>query len=271
MWSHSATQANLDALAQRGVVQFGPDSGEQACGDIGLGRMLEPQQILEMSAGLFEKGLLSGKRIMITAGPTQEAIDPVRYVSNRSSGKMAYALAAEAANEGAIVTLISGPVALETPERVQRINVISARDMLDACLNNLSGCDIFIGVAAVADYRPESVADDKIKKSTDTISLNMVKNPDIIATIAASKDRPFVVGFAAETQDIEDYGRGKLQNKKLDMLFANDARSTLGSDSIGATALWPNGDGEVGSKTLGPASKISVAREMLSLIAAKLD
>lgn len=271
MWSHRATQENLDTLSKRGVKQFGPDSGEQACGDVGLGRMLEPQQLLEHSAGLFETGLLSGKRIMITAGPTQEAIDPVRYISNRSSGKMAYALATEAANEGAIVTLVSGPVALETPQRVNRIDVISAQDMLEACMNNLALCDIFIGVAAVADYRPETIAEDKIKKSTDTISLSMVKNPDIIATIATSQNRPFMVGFAAETQDIEDYGRKKLHSKKLDMLFANNARTTLGSDSTSATALWSQDQDQVGSQALGPASKTSVARQMLSLIAAKCD
>jgi len=271
MWSNAATQENLQALRSRGMAIFGPGSGEQACGDVGLGRMLEPQELLEASAALFATGLLSGKRITITAGPTQEAIDPVRFISNHSSGKMGYALAAEAANEGAIVTLISGPVALDAPERVTRINVVSAQSMLDACLETLADCDIFIGVAAVADYRPESIADDKIKKSTDVITLTMVKNPDIIATIANSEKRPFTVGFAAETQNIDDYGRKKLQNKKLDMLFANDARATLGSDSISATALWPSGDAGIDHKALGPASKSSVAREMLSLIADHLQ
>lgn len=267
MWSNAATQENLQALRSRGMAIFGPGSGEQACGDVGLGRMLEPQELLEACAALFATGLLSGKRITITAGPTQEAIDPVRFISNHSSGKMGYALAAEAANEGAIVTLISGPVALDAPERVTRINVVSAQNMLDACLETLADCDIFIGVAAVADYRPESIADDKIKKSTDVITLTMVKNPDIIATIASSEKRPFTVGFAAETQNIDDYGRKKLQNKNLNMLFANDARATLGSDSISATALWPAGSDGADQKALGPASKNSVAREMLSLIA----
>ncbi|MDX1490979.1 MAG: bifunctional phosphopantothenoylcysteine decarboxylase/phosphopantothenate--cysteine ligase CoaBC [Pseudohongiellaceae bacterium] len=271
MWSNPATQENLEALRSRDMHIFGPASGEQACGDVGLGRMLEPQDLLEASAHLFATGLLAGTRITITAGPTQEAIDPVRYISNRSSGKMAYALAAEAANEGAIVSLISGPVSLPTPERVQRIDVLSARDMLEASLSTLETCDVFIGVAAVADYRPETVADNKIKKSGDRISLDMVKNPDIIATVANSDLRPFTVGFAAETQDIDTYGRKKLESKNLDMLFANDARSTLGSDSTSATAFWRTDNKQLSQQTLGPASKNSVAREMLKLIAKQLD
>ncbi len=266
MWSNPATQANLDLLSTRGLIVFGPASGEQACGDIGLGRMLEPQQLLELSASLFASGLLAGLHITITAGPTQEALDPVRYLSNRSSGKMAYALATEAAEAGALVTLISGPVALPTPERVQRIDVISANEMLTASLQHIDQCDIFIGVAAVADYRPESIAEQKIKKSTDSLQLTLIKNPDIISTVANLPNRPFTVGFAAETDNIEDFGVEKLQRKNLDLLFANDARTTLGSDSITAISLWAQG-----RETLGPASKRVVARQMLELIRKRFD
>ena len=261
MWNSPATQDNLAALGARGMLIFGPDSGPQACGDVGLGRMLEPLQIIELAASLFDVSLLSGLRICITAGPTREALDPVRYISNHSSGKMGYALAAEAAAAGGLVTLISGPVALQTPERVQRVDVVSARDMLEASLAAASQCDIFIGVAAVADYRPATVESHKIKKSTDDLSIALVPNPDIISTIAALEKRPFTVGFAAETQHIESYGRDKLQRKKLDLLFANDAATTFGSDEIAAIALWPQG-----RSALGPGNKQLIARQMLALI-----
>lgn len=266
MWSNAATQENLHILRQRGTLVFGPGSGEQACGDVGPGRMSEPQELLELSAALFDTGLLAGLKVTITAGPTQEAIDPVRYISNRSSGKMGYALAAEAAAAGAIVTLISGPVALANPDRVKRIDVVSAEEMLAASLSSAQDCDIFIAVAAVADYRPEQVAEQKIKKSTDSLHLNLVRNPDIISTIAQLENRPFTVGFAAETSNIEEFGAQKLQRKNLDLLFTNDARATLGSDSIAAIALWPAGRAE-----LGPASKRAVARRMVEVIRERLD
>lgn len=266
MWSNRATLANLDILHARNVLVFGPASGEQACGDTGPGRMLEPQQLLEHSANIFVSGLLAGLHITITAGPTQEAIDPVRFISNRSSGKMAYALATEAAAAGALVTLISGPVALPTPDRVQRIDVISADEMLAASLQRIKECDIFIGVAAVADYRPERIAEQKIKKAEDSMLLTLIKNPDIVSTIANLTKRPFTVGFAAETDNIEDFGLEKLQRKNLDLLFANDARATLGSDDITATSLWANG-----REVLGPANKRVVARQMLELIRARFD
>lgn len=266
MWSNAATQQNLQLLRQRGALVFGPGTGEQACGDTGPGRMTEPQELLELSAALFDTGLLSGLKVTITAGPTQEAIDPVRYISNRSSGKMGYALAAEAAAAGAIVTLVSGPVALATPDRVKRIDVISAEEMLAASMSCAQDCDIFIGVAAVADYRPAEVATRKIKKSADSLQLDLIRNPDIISAIASLENRPFMVGFAAETNDIEEFGAQKLQNKKLDLLFANDARATLGSDSIAAIALWPEGRVE-----LGPASKRAVAVRMVEVIRERLD
>lgn len=266
MWSNTATQQNLGKLAARGVKVLGPASGEQACGDIGLGRMLEPQEIAALCAAMFDPGLLAGLRIVITAGPTQEAIDPVRFISNRSSGKMAYALATEAAAAGALVTIISGPVALATPERVKRIDVLSAQQMLTASLDAATLCDIFIGVAAVADYRPAQLATQKIKKGAATMVLELVKNPDIISTIATLDKRPFTVGFAAETNDVERHGTEKLQRKHLDLLFANDANATLGSDDIKAIALWSQG-----SLALGPASKRRVALQMLGLLRQQYD
>src|SRR5690606_16625183 len=230
MWRNAATQDNLAVLRERGVEVFGPGSGEQACGDTGPGRMLEPAQLLEMAAGLFQSGFMAGKRLLITAGPTREAIDPVRYLSNHSSGKMAYALAAEAAAAGADVTLISGPVTLATPDRVERIDVVSAREMLDAVMARVDDCDIFIGVAAVADYRPVEVLPQKLKKSADSMTLQLERNPDIVAIVAgrmpAEGKRPFTVGFAAETENIEGFGQEKRERKQLDLLFANDAAAT---------------------------------------------
>lgn len=275
MWLNPATQDNLATLKRRDQDQgacriLGPAAGFQACGDTGPGRMLEPQELAEACAAMFSPGLLAGMKIMITAGPTREAIDPVRYISNHSSGKMGYALAAEAAQAGALVTLVSGPVNLAVPDRVNAIHVVSAQQMLDACLADINQQDVFIGVAAVADYRAADVAAQKIKKSADTMQLTLVRNPDIIGTLAARSPRPLMVGFAAETNDIEAYGQEKLIRKKLDMLFANEATSTFGSDSIRATALWSTRQETqspcVLSKTLGPAGKSLVARQMLSLI-----
>jgi len=268
MWLNAATQDNLALLRQRGMQVFGPGAGEQACGDVGPGRMLEPGQLLEMAAAIFDSGMLAGLRFVITAGPTQEAIDPVRYISNHSSGKMAYALAAEAAAAGATVTLVSGPVALPTPDRVQRINVISAQNMLDAVMTQVGDCDVFIGVAAVADYRPVEVSAQKLKKSSESMTVQLTRNPDIVATVAAleAQMRPFTVGFAAETENIEAFARDKRERKKLDLLFANDAVATMGSDAIQATALWAEGQA-----ALGPGSKSAIARQMLTLIREHLD
>ncbi len=266
MWSNASTQNNLETLQQRGYLIFGPAAGEQACGDVGLGRMLEPQELLESCAAMFDTGLLAGLKLCITAGPTREAIDPVRFISNHSSGKMAYALAAEAAAAGALVTLISGPVALATPDRVHRVDVVSAEQMLSASLAHCQDCDVFIGVAAVADYRPATITERKIKKSADVLTLELIKNPDIIGTIAALPTHPFMVGFAAETHDLIAHAREKLQRKNLDLLFANDATATFNSDSIAATGLWRDGE-----RFLGPASKSAVARQMLQMIRQRLD
>lgn len=230
MWADESTQANIQTLNTLNKVQiWGPDEGEQACGDVGPGRMLEPELLAKLLADQFESSLLTGKTVTITAGPTREAIDPVRYISNHSSGKMGYALAVAAVEAGAKVNLISGPVNLATPERVNRINVESCNDMLDAVENCLGQTDIFIGAAAVADYRPADVADQKIKKSQDAMQINLVKNPDIIATVAAKENKPFTVGFAAETQDVIAYAKGKLEKKNLDMIVAND----VSQDGIG--------------------------------------
>ena len=265
MWSNRVTQENLDELIKRGILTFGPAEGEQACGEIGPGRMLEPMELIERCSGLFQQGLLAGKNLVITAGPTREAIDPVRYISNNSSGKMAFALAAEAANADAKVTLISGPVAQQTPPRVKRINVESAEDMLAKVMKFRSEMDIFIGVAAVADYRPTKVAKEKIKKDDEAINLRLIKNPDIISRVSALTENPFTVGFAAETNSVVMNGRKKLHQKKLDLLFANNAIDTFNSDSITVTAIDQNSEHQ-----LGPANKSVVARKMIELISAAL-
>ncbi len=263
MWHNAATQANLQTLRERGVTIWGPDSGAQACGDVGLGRMLEPSALLALAQSSFESGLLAGKKVTLTAGPTREALDPVRYLSNHSSGKMGYALAEAAAEAGADVTLVTGPTALEAPERVKTIKVESAEDMLQAC--QAHPADIFIGVAAVADYRPAAPAAHKIKKSQDTLTLTLVRNPDILATMAASSPKPFCVGFAAETQDLARYARGKLEAKGLDLVFANDASATFGNDEAEVLALWRDGE-----TLLERASKTQLAREMIRLISSRL-
>lgn len=237
MWRHPLTQKNLASLqsllAER-IQILGPDSGEQACGDVGLGRMLEPEQIVaELFASNTEPRLV-GKRVVLTAGPTREAIDPVRFISNHSSGKMGYALARACQQAGAEVVLVSGPVAIAPPEGVKLCRVESAREMLAEVERELShGCDIFIATAAVADYRPELVADQKMKKQgAGGLSLTMVQNPDIVATVATRKDRPFVVGFAAETNNVLAYAKAKLHKKSLDMVVANDvSKAGLGFNS----------------------------------------
>lgn len=265
MWADAATQANLQVLGQRQIHIFGPDSGEQACGDVGAGRMIEPLALSAACAELFATGFLAGKHVVLTGGPTREAIDPVRFLSNHSSGKMAYALAAEAVAAGARVTLISGPVSLPTPKDVTRIDVVSARQMLDATLDIVGEADIFIGVAAVADYRPEDSAIEKIKKHADTMQLTLIKNPDIISTVANLADKPFVVGFAAETEKLIEHGTEKLQKKNLDLLFANNATDTFNSDAVAVTVI--SADGEQAIK---PGSKQTVARLLLQEIAQRL-
>lgn len=223
MWHNQALQDNLATLLSRGVHQLGPDSGGQACGDVGFGRMSEPAELAASVCSLFETRMLEGKTVVITAGPTREAIDPVRYISNHSSGKMGYALAQAAVDAGAKTVLISGPTNLPTPTHVTRVDVTSAEEMYSATMDAISSCDIFIAAAAVADFRPIEVAQQKIKKTgQETMTVEMVKNPDIVAAVAALEARPFVIGFAAETQDCIHYARDKLIRKNLDAIVANN-------------------------------------------------
>ena len=237
MWHNSATQQNLAALKAHAIHQLGPDEGGQACGDLGFGRMSEPAALALDVCHLFSTRLLEGKTVVITAGPTREAIDPVRYISNYSSGKMGYALAQAAADAGAKTILISGPTALKTPERVQRVDVISADEMFKACMEivyeSANVCDVFIAAAAVSDFKPIVAASQKIKKDNrDTMTIEMIKNPDIVATIAAQPNAPFTVGFAAETQQLLDYAKSKLVKKQLDIVIANDVSNPeIGFDS----------------------------------------
>jgi len=269
MWAAPATVANLDILRARGVAVFGPASGSQACGDIGAGRMLEAVELAGLCADQFESGLLTGHHVVITAGPTREALDPVRYLSNHSSGKMGFALATACAEAGARVTLIAGPVALATPDRVSRRDVVSAEDMLVASLDAVGqGCDVFIATAAVADYRPQATSDRKIKKSAAVLTLTLERNPDIVATIAARPDKPFVMGFAAETHDVEPYALDKLARKRLDMIACNDvSRTDIGfqADDNAMSVFWPGG-----SARLDKASKAHIARALVQLLAARL-
>jgi phosphopantothenoylcysteine decarboxylase/phosphopantothenate--cysteine ligase len=269
MWADEVTQNNLKKLQSLKPVQvWGPDQGEQACGDVGPGRMLEPLELARRLSEQFERKVLSGKTITITAGPTREAIDPVRYISNHSSGKMGFALARAAQEAGAKVNLICGPVHLPTPERVQRTNVESAQNMLDAVMAILPETDIFIGAAAVADYRPADVSDQKIKKNQDDMHIHLVKNPDIIATVAAQDTRPFCVGFAAETQDVVAYARGKLEKKKLNMVVANDVSSQhigFNSDDNAIIIIDQNTSTEYSQ-----ASKYVLSQKIIEHIAAKL-
>ena len=269
MWRDKATAANVATLRARGCALVGPASGEQACGDIGPGRMEEPAVIAAAAAGMFETGLLAGKRVVITAGPTREALDPVRYISNHSSGKMGYALARAAADAGARTTLVSGPVTLPAPDHVRVLQVESASQMLDQCLQLLPECDIFIGCAAVADYRPAAVAGQKIKKGPEEISIQLVRNPDIVAAVAASKNRPFTVGFAAETNDLLAYARDKMARKGLDMIVANDVSDRsigFNSDNNEATVLWADG-----KQALALAGKAALARQIIEIIAGRLE
>ena len=270
MWLNSQTQKNCQQLQDKGITLFGPGSGAQACGDVGPGRMLEPLELSELSAALFPTGLFSGKKIVITAGPTREAIDPVRYISNHSSGKMGFALAQAAIDGGAQTTLIAGPVSLEAPEGAARIDVISARQMYDAALTAAADCDIFIATAAVADYRPTKLADQKIKKdhspnTQDTMVIELSLNPDIVAAVAALQDKPFTVGFAAETQQVVDYARDKLTRKNLDMIIANDVSAAgigFNSDDNAVTVVWPQGQQQI-EKT----SKRQLAKLLMEHIA----
>ena len=279
MWAAKATQRNLQTLVEDGVHVIMPDAGSQACGDVGLGRMPEPEQLAYQVREYFHKaqraiaekfGLLAGKHVVVTAGPTREAIDPVRYISNHSTGKMGFSLAAACYAAGAKVTLIAGPVTLDTPNGVQRVNVASAVQMLDASMQTLDeGCDIFIATAAVADYRVAQVADQKIKKAGDELAVSLIKNPDIVATIAKQQQRPFMVGFAAETQNVEEYAAGKLVAKKLDMIACNDvSRKDIGfaSDENAMTVFFAQSY-HMKKRELEKASKQEISQQLVEAIA----
>jgi phosphopantothenoylcysteine decarboxylase/phosphopantothenate--cysteine ligase len=268
MWANKATQANVDTLIGRGIRILGPASGNQACGEVGAGRMWEPAQLAEtLLAPPVNAGLLAGLNVLITAGPTRERLDPVRYLTNRSSGKMGFAVAEAAREAGAHVTVVSGPVQLQTPTGVTRINVESARDMYAAVHRQVGDADIFIAAAAVADFQPVKVAKQKIKKQGSSVQLELEPAPDIVKSVADMAKRPFVIGFAAETNDVENNARIKLKRKKLDMIAANEVGDGIAFDceDNALTVIWPGGKMEV---PRGP--KVEVARELIALIAKRL-
>ena len=264
MWANAATQDNMRLLAARGIVVLGPGSGDQACGETGDGRMLEPLEIAEhvvtLSGG---RGPLAGVRVLITAGPTRERVDPVRFLSNRSSGKMGFAVAAAARAAGAEVVLVAGPVTLATPAGVRRVDVESAADMLAAVEQEVAAAQIFIGTAAVADYRPAQPAGQKIKKHSPQLEIAVERTVDILAHVAARKDKPFVVGFAAETEQLEHHARTKMLKKNLDMIAANDVSNdkVFERDENALLVLWRNG-----RQDIGPGPKDQVAAGLIALI-----
>lgn len=264
MWSNPATQANCQLLLQRGVHLWGPGTGEQACGEIGAGRLLEVEELLALMPSLFAPNSLAGLKVVITAGPTREPIDPVRYISNRSSGKMGFALAAAASSFGAQVILVSGPTALAAPNRVTCIDVETAQEMHDAVLKEIADCDIFIGAAAVADYAPAAFTAQKIKKHQADLQITCKRTPDILQAITALAQRPFTVGFAAETADLEEQARKKLHVKAMDMICANWVGEGRGFDvdENEVTVIW------TGGQTILPkTSKIDLAYQIISQIA----
>ena len=269
MWSNAATRANVATLVQRGVRLLGPGEGDQACGETGPGRMLEPLDLAERMQVLLAGagGALAARRVLVTAGPTRERIDPVRFISNRSSGRMGFAVAQAAREAGASVTLVAGPVSVPTPAGVTRVDVESAADMLAAVLRELPGTDIFVSTAAVADYKPARAAEQKIKKTSDTMELAMERTADVLATVAARAERPFVVGFAAETEAVEQNARTKLLKKNLDMIAANE---------VGHDKAFDSEDNQLMVLTrsarheLTRADKLTLARGLIALIAQEL-
>jgi phosphopantothenoylcysteine decarboxylase/phosphopantothenate--cysteine ligase len=264
MWLHEPTQNNVSQLREAGVRIFEPQEGEQACGETGPGRMMEPDQIVQATADLFETKLLQGLSILVTAGPTREAIDPVRYISNRSSGKMGFAIAQACAEAGANVTLVAGPVNQETPDRVRRIDIVSTQQMHDVVNEHCKQADIFISSAAVADYRPATPAEKKIKKSPDAMTIELEATPDILKTVSVQHDQLFTVGFAAETDKLEQAALTKLANKKLDMICANWVNEGQGfdRDDNALEVYW-----EDGHKSLPNNTKTRLARQLVQLVA----
>jgi len=266
MWANAATQANVRILEERGLRILGPASGEQACGEVGDGRMLEPVEIAEaVSANVAVRNLLAGLKVVVTAGPTRERIDPVRYISNRSSGKMGYAVAQAARDAGAKVILVTGPVGIAAPTGMQVVNVETAEQMLDAVRTHVLGAHIFISAAAVSDYKAAQAAREKIKKTQDALSLSLARTPDVLATIARAANHPFLVGFAAETENVESNALDKLQSKNLDMIAANKVGDGLAfdKDDNALTVYWAGG----GKQELPLVSKANLARQLIALVA----
>ena len=268
MWANPAVQANRQMLEERGMRILGPDVGSQACGETGAGRMLDPDHIVAAVcdrelAGSIADGPLNGKTVVVTAGPTREPIDPVRYITNRSSGKMGYAMAAAAHAQGARVILVSGPVALDEPQGVEIVRVETAAEMHAATHEYVGDADIFIAAAAVSDYRPAEQAGQKIKKTQEVMSIELVRSPDILASVAALETAPFTVGFAAETENVREYARGKLEKKKLDMIVANRVGSDCGFDydDNAAEALWDGGD-----RSFAKMAKTELAHELMNVV-----
>lgn len=268
MWQHPATQENISVLKGRGVQIWGPEEGAQACGEVGPGRMLEVVELRARIAARLCSGPLRGKKVLITAGPTREAVDPVRFLSNRSSGKMGYAVAQAAIEAGAQVILVSGPTALEPPPVAELVRVESAWEMYQAVMARVQGVEIFIAAAAVADYTPAVVQAVKIKKGVDRLCLELVKTQDILAEVAKLPGGPFTVGFAAETENLEEYARAKLERKGLDMLAANWVGRGVGFevDENSLWVLWPGGE-----RYLPPLSKMELARQLLALIVERYE
>ena len=281
MWKNKAIISNVETLKQRSIILLGPDAGEQACGDVGLGRMREPNQLVEavvrwqQSESIVSdrnevSGLLNGLKLLITAGPTIEAIDPVRYLSNHSSGKMGYAIAEAALKAGAKVTLVSGPVSLAAPEAASLVAVKSAKEMLSAVQQQVPKSDVFIGCAAVADYAPSQVASQKIKKDAGSMQIELTRNPDIIAWVGAQKKRPYIVGFAAESEKLEAYAKKKLQDKNMDLICANDISDTsIGFNSDNNAISIFNGNGL--QKQLKSMPKAQIAEAIIKQIAENLN
>jgi phosphopantothenoylcysteine decarboxylase/phosphopantothenate--cysteine ligase len=264
MWSNPATQENMTRVKSYGHRVWGPDEGDQACGETGPDRMLEPEDLAQRITSQFSPGPFQGLSVLITAGGTQEPIDPVRFVGNRSSGKMGYAVAEAMRDLGAEVSLISGPVSLELPQGMDVVAVKTAQEMYQAVMERASGCNIFIGVAAVADYRPSLAAEQKIKKKSDSLTIELVKNPDILAEVAALDNAPFTVGFAAETENVEVYAESKREAKGVDMIAANQVGMETGgfeSDLNALTLLWQGG-----KETLPMMDKIQLAKSLAGLI-----
>lgn len=262
MWEAPPTQRNVAQIRADGVTMFGPAAGDQACGEVGMGRMLEAEELLERLEGFFVPKRLAGRKVVITAGPTFEAIDPVRGITNISSGKMGYALARACAQAGAEVVLVSGQVGLAVPADVRRVDVISALQMRDAVFAALPGADVFIGVAAVADYRPLASAEHKLKKTADTLAVTLTPNPDILAEVAARDDAPFCVGFAAESRDLDAYAEGKRRSKRLPMLVGNLVSDGMGGDDNSVTLY-----DDAGRHPLPRASKAEVAHGIVAHLA----